>query len=230
MARQDRDSQYGGGSYNSSTNNSGRTSSTSGSGGGSGYTPSRESYRTSNAYKAEAKKAAEIAKANKIKQDMVDFKNYSYTSPKFIPSIIGTGLDKLGISKKAFEVNKSYYEKNVIGKTNLATGKAYGASVDDYKSYMSARGSGSIDAMGREVTSGNGGGALVEKNVGGRTLLTTSPTTAEVSQSNAAQVEDSEELRKRRVKAKGRSPTIMTGVTGVTAGLTLGKPSLLGRA
>ena len=50
---------------------------------------------------------------------------------------------------------------------------------------------------------------LVEKNVGGRTLLTTSPTTAEVSQSNAAQVEDSEELRKRRVKAKGRSPTIM---------------------
>lgn len=230
MARQDRDSQYGGGSYNSSTNNSGRTSSTSGSGGGSGYTPSRESYRTSSAYKAEAKKAAEIAKANKIKQDMVDFKNYSYTSPKFIPSIIGTGLDKLGISKKAFEVNKSYYERNVIGKTNLATGKAYGASVDDYKSYMSARGSGSIDAMGREVTSGNGGGALVEKNVGGRTLLTTSPTTAEVSQSNAAQVEDSEELRKRRVKAKGRSPTIMTGVTGVTGGLTLGKPSLLGRA
>ena len=230
MARQDRDSQYGGGSYNSSTNNSGRTSSTSGSGGGSGYTPSRESYRTSSAYKAEAKKAAEIAKANKIKQDMVDFKNYSYTSPKFIPSIIGTGLDKLGISKKAFEVNKSYYEKNVIGKTNLATGKAYGASVDDYKSYMSARGSGSIDAMGREIVGGNGGGALVEKNVGGRTLLTTSPTTAEVSQSNAAQVEDSEELRKRRVKAKGRSPTIMTGVTGVTAGLTLGKPSLLGRA
>ena len=28
--------------------------------------------------------------------------------------------------------------------------------------------------------------------------------------------------------AKGRSPTIMTGVTGATGGLTLGKPSLLG--
>jgi len=229
MARQDRDSQYGGGSYNSSTNNSGRTSSTSGSGGGSGYTPSRESYRTSNAYKAEAKKAAEIAKANKIKQDMVDFKNYSYTPPKFVPSIVGSVASKL-FGKKSFEVNKSYYEKNLIGKTNLATGKAYSASIDDYKSYMSARGSGSIDAMGREIVGGNGGGALVEKNVGGRTLLTTSPTTAEVSQSNAAQVEDSEELRKRRVKAKGRSPTIMTGVTGVTGGLTLGKPSLLGRA
>ena len=196
------------------------------SGGGSS---NRESYRTSNAYKVSAKKAATISKTNKIKQDMVDFKNYSYTPPKFVPSIVGSVASKL-FGKKSFEVNKSYYEKNIIGKTNLATGKAYSASIDDYKSYMSARGSGSIDAMGREVTSGNGGGALVEKNVGGRTLLTTSPTTAEVSQSNAAQVEDSEELRKRRVKAKGRSPTIMTGVTGVTGGLTLGKPSLLGRA
>ena len=193
----------------------------------------RETYRTSNAYKASAKKAATISKANKIKQDMVDFKNYSYTPPtgimKFSP--IAQVLDKTGLGKKSFEVNKSYYEKNLIGKTNLATGKAYGASVDDYKSYMSARGSGSIDAMGREVNNRDGGGGqLVEKNIGGRTLLTTTPTTAEVSQSNAAQVEDSEELRKKRVKAKGRSPTIMTGVTGVTGGLTLGKPSLLGRA
>ena len=193
----------------------------------------RESYKTSNAYKVEAKKAAKISKANKIKQDMVDFKNYSYTPPtgiaKFSP--VSQLLDKTGLGKKSFEVNKSYYEKNLIGKTNLATGKAYGASVEDYKSYMSARGSGSIDAMGREVNNRDGGGGqLVEKNIGGRTLLTTTPTTAEVSQSNAAQVEDSEELRKKRVKAKGRSPTIMTGVTGVTGGLTLGKPSLLGRA
>ena len=36
--REDRDSQYGGGSYDSSSNRSGRTSSTSGAGGGSGYT------------------------------------------------------------------------------------------------------------------------------------------------------------------------------------------------
>ena len=68
----------------------------------------------------------------------------------------------------------------------------------------------------------------MKKNIGGKTLLTTTPTTAEVSQSKATQVEDSIELKKRRVKAKGRSPTIMTGVTGATGGLTLGKPSLLG--
>ena len=62
------------------------------------------------------------------------------------------------------------------------------------------------------------------------TMPTGTPTAAEVSQSEATKAEDPIELRKRRVKAKGRNPTIMTGVTGVTADLTLGKPSLLGRA
>ena len=199
----------------------------------------RESYKTSNAYKAtiisEATKRRNQLSLDiqKKKQAATAFKKYSYQPPtgimKFSP--VALLLDKTGLGKKSFEVNKSYYEKNLIGKTNLATGKAYGASVEDYKSYMSARGSGSIDAMGREVNNRDGGGGqLVEKNIGGRTLLTTTPTTAEVSQSKAAQVEDSEELRKKRVKAKGRSPTIMTGVTGITGGLTLGKPSLLGRA
>ena len=238
MARQDRDSQYGSGSYNSSSNRSGRTTTTTGSGGGGGYTPSRETYRTSNSYKTKidpaVKRKNELAlKVAKEKKDAQAFKDYSYQPPtglaKFSPISQVMSITSLG--KKSFEVNKSYYEKNLIGKTNLATGKAYSASVEDYKSYMSARGSGSIDAMGREVNNRDGGGGqLVEKNIGGRTLLTTTPTTAEVSQSNAAQVEDSEELRKKRVKAKGRSPTIMTGVTGVTGGLTLGKPSLLGRA
>ena len=198
-----------------------------------GGSSNRETYRTSNAYrattispKAKAKVAADIAKDNAKK-----FKDYSYQPPKFTPSIIATGLDKLGISKKAFEVNKSYYEKNVIGKINPATGKAYSASVEEYQGYLKGRSGGNLDAMGRTISNNdNGGGQLVEKNIGGRTLLTTAPTTAEVSQSKAAQVEDSEELRKKRVKAKGRSPTIMTGVTGVTGGLTLGKPSLLGRA
>ena len=72
-----------------------------------------------------------------------------------------------------------------------------------------------------------------------KTTMVQSPTTAEVSQSATAEVsqsataeskeEDDILLRKRRNKAKGRSPTILTGVTGVTGGLTLGKPSLLGR-
>ena len=56
------------------------------------------------------------------------------------------------------------------------------------------------------------------------------PTTVEVSQVASIQAEDPIELRKRKAKAKGRSPTILTGIKGVEEGLTLGKPSLLGRA
>jgi hypothetical protein len=62
--------------------------------------------------------------------------------------------------------------------------------------------------------------------------VATAPTTAELSQSTTAEATPEEDIlyRKRKTKRVGRSPTIMTGVTGVTGGLTLGKPSLLGRA
>ena len=65
-----------------------------------------------------------------------------------------------------------------------------------------------------------------------KTIL--SPTKAEVSQSEAANTtseEDSILLRKKKIKAKGRSQTIRTSSKGVTTdeGLTLGKPSLLGQ-
>ena len=76
---------------------------------------------------------------------------------------------------------------------------------------------------------GNGGGAIASTGQVVQAPKVISPTTAEVSQSAATDAEDPLYLRKKRVKAVGRSPTIMTGVTGVTEGLTLGKPSLLGR-
>ena len=64
-----------------------------------------------------------------------------------------------------------------------------------------------------------------------KTIL--SPTTAEVSQSEAANAVNEEDplyLRKKKTKAKGRSQTILTSSRGVTTdeGLTLGKKSLLG--
>jgi len=51
------------------------------------------------------------------------------------------------------------------------------------------------------------------------------PTIAEVSQSQATDAYDV-----RKIKAKGRSSTIITKPTGVSGDLTLGKPSLLGGA
>ena len=56
-----------------------------------------------------------------------------------------------------------------------------------------------------------------------------SPTEAELSQSAAAQATEDDILtRKRKTKRRGRSPTLMSGVDGVTGELTLGKKSLLG--
>ena len=51
---------------------------------------------------------------------------------------------------------------------------------------------------------------------------TSSPTTAEVSQASAT---DAAGIKRRR---RGRSPTILTGATGVQEGATLGSPTLLG--
>jgi hypothetical protein len=220
MARQDRDSQYGSGSYgsyNSSTNNSGRTQSYGGDN-------NRENYRNTPAAKAAAKKAATISKANKIKNDATAFDNYKYTK-KFTPSILGMTLNVTGLAEKGFYANKSYYEKNVMGKNNFTK------SIDSYKDYMSKRGSGEIDAMGRAISGGGNGGNTqpgITKNIGGSTIQTTAPTTAEVSQSEAANA-DAAALK---VKKRGRSASIMTSAKGVTktsSGYSLGTPSLLGR-
>ena len=51
-----------------------------------------------------------------------------------------------------------------------------------------------------------------------------SPTTAEVSQASATEM-DAKGIKRRR---RGRSPTILTGASGVQEGATLGSPTLLG--
>jgi hypothetical protein len=98
-----------------------------------------------------------------------------------------------------------------------------------YKGYITGRTSGKTDAYGNPLSQGDGGGAIASSGQVVQAPTVTAPTTAEVSQAATTEAaEDSLILRKRRAKAKGRSPTIMTGVTGVTGSLTLGKPSLLG--
>lgn len=220
---------YTSNSYSSSKS---KTTTTTTSGGGN---DNRETYRTTTYKKPidpAVKRRNDLAlKVSKQKKDAEAFKNMKYEPPKFVPSIAGKIFSSL-VGEKTFEVNKSYYEKNVIGKRR-ADGTFYSASPEDFQNYMKGRTGGTLDAMGRTISNNdNGGGQVViEKNIGGRTILTQTPTSAEVSQAKATeQVAEDEETRKRRVKAKGRSPTILTGVTGVTGGLTLGKPSLLGRA
>jgi hypothetical protein len=211
-------------SYTSRSPTSKSTSKTTTSSGGGGGDNNRENYRNTPAAKASAKKAATISKANKIKNDATAYDNYKYTK-KFTPSILGMTLNVTGLAEKGFYANKSYYEKNVIGKNNFTK------SIDSLKDYMSKRGSGEIDAMGRAISGGGNGGNTqpgITKNIGGSTIQTTAPTTAEVSQSEAANA-DAAALK---VKKRGRSQSIMTssqGVTKTSPNYSLGKKSLLGR-
>jgi len=167
------------------------------------------------------------------------FRNQGATNIKNTP-MIGAGA----ILKPAFQagsrITRDYFTGEVLGK-----GAYKGTTKQDfermsrtaqesmYKGYITGRSSGKTDAYGREIKStGDGGNQVVQAPLVATTMpgVTLPPTTSEVSQSAATDAaEDSLILRKRKTKARGRSPTIMTGVTGATGSLTLGKPSLLGR-
>jgi hypothetical protein len=127
------------------------------------------------------------------------------------------------IRKKTEEINRKFYEEKVV-----PSGKS---TAPNYETYMKDRLAGKTDAYGNKTTStGDGGGATESSGVVVQApKVVTTPTESEVSQATTTDAEDPILLRKRKAKARGRSPTILTGVTGVTGSLTLGKPSLLGR-
>ena len=211
----------GSGYYGGTTKTKTKTTTTN-----KGSDDKKVAYQTSTLGKTNAKKAAAISKKNKIKKDMEDFANLKYEPPKFVPSIVGTVFSKV-LGEKTFNVNKEYYTKNVIGKTNPKTGQAYGGTVEDFKTYMKGRGSGDLDAMGRTINRNDndgGGRVVIEKNVGGSTILTETKTEAE----KTAEAKQDEEYDARKTKRRGRRRTILTSQTGVSGNLVLGKPSLLG--
>ena len=181
----------------------------------------RENYRNTPAAKAAAVKAATSSKTNKIKNDKTAFNNLRYTQSD---TILGKIANTFGIGEKSFNANKSYYEKNVIGKNNFTR------SVDSYKDYMKKRGSGEIDSMGRTKRTGSGS----DNNNVINEVTKNAPTVAEVSQVTTADAaaEDTEANRLLKIKKRGRSKSILSGSQGVTkmaADYSLGKKSLLGR-
>ena len=190
----------------------------------------RETYRTTpRTIDPAVKKRNELAlKVAKQKKDAEAFKNLTYQKPSGLAkyNLLAQALDITGIGKKTFEVNKSYYERNVIGKKK-PDGGFYGRSVEDYDSYMKGRGSGELDAMGRTINRSDndgGGRVVIEKNVGGSTILTETKTEAE----KTADAKEDEEYDARKTKRRGRRLTILTSQSGARGNLVLGKPTLLG--
>jgi hypothetical protein len=162
-----------------------------------------------------------------------DKTRFGYTKPKpkfVLPSVaILKGLTE-GVTKMAKESNLKR-RKKFISKSGLTSD-----DINMSDEYLSSKeGLAELKKQGyttiSDVTSNNGNDNGGAKDTGGQVVQApevTAPTTAEVSQATTTKAEDPIELRKRRAKARGRTPTIMTGVTGATGSLTLGKPSLLG--
>jgi len=141
------------------------------------------------------------------------------------PGLIGSILNLTkGARQKSFEVNRNYFQKNVVGKGNFKN------TFEDYETYIKGRGAGTLDAMGRTISNQGGNDnnnqpVIIEKNVGGKTIQTT----------EAKVVEDKKEATKydeRQTKKKGRKKNILTSSQGVmktSADYSLGKKSLLGQ-
>ena len=165
------------------------------------------------------------SKVKTVKRDKFGYEIKENPVKKYISSGGVIGKVTKPFRDHTEKVNRKYFEEKV-----KPAGKS---KYDTYEDYIRARGRGEVDAYGREIKStGDGGNQVVQAPPVATTMPVGTPTEVEISQSEATEakaVEDSIEERKRKIKARGRSPTIRTGVTGVTGGLTLGIPSLLGR-
>ena len=141
------------------------------------------------------------------------------------PGLIGGILNLTkGARQKSFEVNRDYYQKNVVGKGD------YKNTFEDYERYIKGRGQGKLDAMGRTITQTDDGGnnqpvqqTIVKKNIGGTEIQTTQEKLDEEKEDSQYDV--------RKVKKKGRSKNILTsskGITQLSDDYSLSKKSLLG--
>ena len=67
--------------------------------------------------------------------------------------LLNLGLNAVqGLRQKSFEINRDYFQKNVAGKLGFQN------TLADYQRYITGRGQGTLDAMGRTIAKGDGGG------------------------------------------------------------------------
>ena len=144
-------------------------------------------------------------------------------------------------SRRAFEnlVIGSEKTKGIASTVTRKEWDSMGAAAKEslYSSYSKSRQSGKTDFYGRNVRQ-EGNGVFSNNGQIKISKLSTSPTTAELSQATSTDATDATDtnsvenilLKKKKTKARGRSMTILSSPRGVTSdeNLTLGKKSLLG--
>ena len=149
----------------------------------------------------------------------------------FTASTFGVGPAVGSVLYQGGKKAVSYVTKNIGGRmtrTRVNAEEARLASAKNNKSFFVPNSDRNY-TLDRGIRDNSGGGNNnPAQNVGGR-IVKLSPTTAEVSQSNAT---DTAAYDNRKTKARGRSMTILTSSKGVTGntGAFLGTKSLLGSA
>ena len=202
---------------------SGRSAGVKQGGGGSGGS-GQITHHSSNVYKPTTVSSGAAKRQKKAvgKSQLDNYKVKQVNAVGIIPFIANTATGTK-LRQISFEKNREFYRKKVLTSKNVGE---YEDTLDSYKSYMKSRMSGETDAYGNPISKGGNGGPVVEKNVGGRTILAQAPTEAEVSQSDATNAAETK-LTKRRVKSRGRKMNIYAQAKDK---LILGKKTLLGYA
>ena len=197
-------------------------------GGASSSSSGREGGAERNRIQKVSQKAKDKVITDQAKDNATAYDNMKFEGSK-APSLIAKTLDYVGISNKSFEANKAYYEKNVSGKNNFTT------SPEDFKRYMTARGTGSIDATGRSITGGgnnidNPQGIEFAKAATGSATIS-GPGEIQKTAANTKGLTDatmSAAQTNVANKRKGRKSTNITAKKTLDNNYTLSKKTLLG--
>lgn len=154
----------------------------------------------------------------------------NYQMPKSdAPGAVGVALNVTQKARqKSFEKNRDYFQKNVAGK------RGYEDTFEDYERYITGRGSGELDAMGRQINTGGGGGnqGIEIANQSGTLAAETQQAAVDDAPTGPTSIEmaanETEAERLVKNKRKGRRSTILNKPEGLDEDVELGKKYLLG--
>ena len=191
----------------------------------------RERQRETSKYTKVSQKAKNKVQRDRDNDSRDKLANYKV---KKVPAIVpGSTILNAGqkIRQKTFEVNRDYYRDNVVGKTG------YKDTFEDYEKYISGRGQGKLDAMGRTINTGGGGGGNQNQGIelaktASGTATTTGPGEIQKTATNTITTKDAKKNTTDAIlvanKRKSRKSTIKTSATGLEENYTLAKKKLLG--
>ena len=163
-----------------------------------------------------------------LRKNRTDYRNYLASQGSTTPDFLKD--DKNLTSFETYDKLISYKPANTKSSSDTVTSPlSYADYLAEEKGNYNLKMAGNVGGMNNRDGGGNNNNQQQVKPI----ILDSvkGPTEIEVLQSEAANATSEEDpiyLRKKKIKAKGRSSTILTSSQGVDEGLTLGKKSLLG--